>query len=594
MSDRKSRRLLEAFGTVEQSEAPKVIQAGALTAELTGGNLSTIRFKGIEVLRGISYLVRDENWGTCAAVTTKPRIKKAKGRCDIRFEATARNGDSSLAYEALITLTARSLTFTVTATPDKDFRTNRTGFVVLHPIEGVAGKAVTVTHIDGTREKARFPKLISPGQPFFNIRALEHAPAPGLKAHVLMEGHKFEMEDQRNWGDASYKTYVCSLLDPWPYVLKAGERFTQTVTLSLSGTAKAKPRAPGLIRLVQPRATVKLPEIGLSLNEVDAVETLNHIDELKALAPKFLIALHEAGKTSTAAVTNFAAISAQSGIPLRTEVVLDPDRDAKSQMAEIAGSFRDVGLSPQAVIVTQAHDLKSFQPTDERPRGPSYEEMAQTARAHFPNVPIGGGMISYFTELNRKRPPIGVFDFLTHSICPIVHDASDAAVMQTLETLPHIFASARAMMGDSPYHLGPTTIAARMNPYGKDVASNPNNSRVCLAPNDPRQFGSFAAVWTLVLIASAAQAKLPSVCLGTLCGARGLITPAGKPSPLYGLLRQLLPFSGKRVSVSQQEGLISLSAGELHLLGNTTAEAKHVRIGKATFEVAAYSLKHHA
>ena len=38
-----------------------------------------------------------------------------------------------------------------------------------------------------------------------------------------MEGNKFEMEDHRNWMDASYKTYVCSLLDPWPYTLKKGE-----------------------------------------------------------------------------------------------------------------------------------------------------------------------------------------------------------------------------------------------------------------------------------------------------------------------------------------------------------------------------------
>ena len=60
---------------------------------------------------------------------------------------------------------------------------------------------------------------------------------PGVTATVLMEGNKFEMEDHRNWMDASYKTYVCSLLDPWPYTLKKGEAFTQSITVTIAGKA---------------------------------------------------------------------------------------------------------------------------------------------------------------------------------------------------------------------------------------------------------------------------------------------------------------------------------------------------------------------
>ena len=56
----------------------------------------------------------------------------------------------------------------------------------------------------------------------FEIRSLKHTVMPGVTATVLMEGNKFEMEDHRNWMDASYKTYVCSLLDPWPYTLEEG------------------------------------------------------------------------------------------------------------------------------------------------------------------------------------------------------------------------------------------------------------------------------------------------------------------------------------------------------------------------------------
>ena len=53
---------------------------------------------------------------------------------------------------------------------------------------------------------------------------------------------------------------------------------------------------------------------------------------------------------------------------------------------------------------------------------------------------VGGGMLSYFTELNRKRPPVDGIDYVTHTTCPIVHAADDISVMETLEALPYVVA----------------------------------------------------------------------------------------------------------------------------------------------------------
>ena len=174
-------------------------------------------------------------------------------------------------------------------------------------------------------------------------------------------------------------------------------------------------------------------------------------------------------------------------------------------------------------MITQMHDLKSFQPNTPRPWGPTYEEMAAAARKAFPGVLLGGGMLSYFTELNRKPAPKGVFDFITHTACPIVHSADDLSVMETLESMPWIIASTRAMIGTSPYHMGPTSIPCRDNPYGAQEAANPNNGRVCLSDMDPRQRGLFAAAWNLGLVAAAAKGKLDAVSLGAVTGPQGLI-----------------------------------------------------------------------
>jgi hypothetical protein len=190
---------------------------------------------------------------------------------------------------------------------------------------------------------------------------------------------------------------------------------------------------------------------------------------------------------------------------------------------DIAGQLRAADYRPDAIVITQMHDLKSFQPNTPRPWGPTYEEMAAAVRETFPGIPLGGGMASFFTELNRKPAPEGLFDFVTHSVCPIVHAADDISVMETLEAIPSIITSTRNMMGKTPYHLGPSSIPCRDNPYGAAVAPNPGNGRVCLSDMDPRQRGLFAAAWNLGLIAAFAKGGVDSIALGAVTGPQGAI-----------------------------------------------------------------------
>ena len=48
----------------DSARSSRVLRAGPLTVELDSGNLRYIRIGGVEVLRALAFLVRDENWGT--------------------------------------------------------------------------------------------------------------------------------------------------------------------------------------------------------------------------------------------------------------------------------------------------------------------------------------------------------------------------------------------------------------------------------------------------------------------------------------------------------------------------------------------------
>jgi hypothetical protein len=109
-----------------------------------------------------------------------------------------------------------------------------------------------------------------------------------------------------------------------------------------------------------------------------------------------------------------------------------------------------------------------------------------------------------------------------------VHAADDLSVMQTLEAMPSITRSARAIMGkDKAYWIGPSTIGMRQNPYGSRVMDNPENRRITMTDHDPRQTSLFAAAWMIGYVAVTGDAHLEVLTVGSLTGPLGLASNDG-------------------------------------------------------------------
>jgi hypothetical protein len=163
-------------------------------------------------------------------------------------------------------------------------------------------------------------------------------------------------------------------------------------------------------------------------------------------------------------------------------------------------------------------------------------------------------MVSFFPELNRKRPPLDLIDFVSHGLCPIVHAADDLSVMESLEAVPHITRSARAIAKDRHYRIGPSTIAMRQNPYGSRTIPNPAQNRVCMTDDDPRHRAAFGAAWTLGLAAAIVPAAPEVWTPAALYGQRGLFGTNGRPWPLATVVRILAERAGTDAEISRDEG----------------------------------------
>ncbi|ETW99628.1 MAG: hypothetical protein ETSY2_40515, partial [Candidatus Entotheonella gemina] len=492
-------------------------------------------------VRGIQYLLRDENWATPGLVLEPPEIETGHDEVRIRLSGAIRLDDIDFAVTGEIRAQASGwLKYRMTGRSSSRFAANRIGFTLLHPTPGCVGIPLQVEHVDGTQETTRFPVAISPSQPVFDIRTLTYTPSSSVEVMCRLlsqmpdgSGQPFEMEDQRNWSDASYKTYAGSLLAPLPMAVNEGDVFEQVVTIRCIRRAATAPavvsKAHACTLAIGSPTPIKVPPLGLAVPLDGAAGALAAVHRLVAVRPHHLTAYIQADATSlTDETAILKQLSQRLAAPVHLEIEL-PGRDAPDiELDRVAAVCQAHHLSPAAVLACPAAYLKSYQPQEVWPDVPPLADIYDAARRAFPNARIGGGMLSYFTELNRKWPPAEHMDFISHTISPIVHAADDVTVMENLTTLASMAATITERLADIEYRIGPTALSMRHNPYGTETIANTDNQRIAMADADPRERGLFAAAWALGLVASMQSREIGSLTLFAASGPSSVLHVTGE------------------------------------------------------------------
>ena len=88
-------RAIKLYGTDVPDGKRRTLTAGPITAMLDNGALRYIRYRGTEVLRGISYLLRDKNWGTYGPAIEDLKVRQGKDGFSVSYTATAKDKPSS-------------------------------------------------------------------------------------------------------------------------------------------------------------------------------------------------------------------------------------------------------------------------------------------------------------------------------------------------------------------------------------------------------------------------------------------------------------------------------------------------------------------
>ena len=555
--------IFRLYGTLEPPANSEHITIGQLSFTLEEGALRHIKVGGIEIIRCIAFLVRDRDWGTLTPRLSLLSSESIDTRFSLHLEAEFETPTAVLNVSIFVEAVQDKLTMRAEGIPNGVFETNRAGFTVLHPAR-LAGRLVSVEHSDGSIEASTFPSLIDPWQPFKDIKAIKHF-ADGLTVDCAFTGDTFEMEDQRQWGDASYKTYVRPLALPWPYTLSQSQPLVQSVSISWRRNNKQQPKSNDNYAFSE----ALFPETAILLTPKDAVRLVKHPADIRQVSPQRLLC--NVDTTKGTIVEYFEAYAKlQAVMPYFVydlELICGFEDPPALELEQLRETMDAAGFEPESVMLCPAVDRISTPPGSEWPNCPPLGEIHIACANTFGDLIRGGGMATFFTELNRKRPPLEKLDFVSHSLCPIIHASDDLSVMETLEAIPHITRSARAIIGDAEYRIGPSTIAMRHNPYGQRTFSNPDLNRLCMADNDPRHGAAFGAAYMIGLATALAGSGVTVWTPSELYGPRGLSGPITRAISL------LASCAGKSVhKASIKNDLAKLVIGSLQIEANLTSQ----------------------
>ena len=181
-----------------------------------------------------------------------------------------------------------------------------------------------------------------------------------------------------------------------------------------------------------------LPPLGLGMPADEIGPALTQLPRLRAAAPRFLQGQFDprAGH-GLALLSDYRALCEQVGAQCVLEIVVTSVEDYPDELRRLARVVTQSGLQLSAIALCPVGDLKSVLPGGPRPPAPPLDALYAAGREAFPGIRLGGGMFSFFTELNRKRPPAERLDFVMNTTCPIVHAADDRSAMETLAALPY-------------------------------------------------------------------------------------------------------------------------------------------------------------
>ena len=510
------------YGKPENIPKPIDLVAGPLNLEYRSGDIWNIKFGNTEIIQRIYANVRDQNWGTVPNEIHSEIIEEDDKSFFIRYEANSIEREIDFYWHTEIVGDRNGkIRFTFTGVAKTTFLACRVGFCILHPLKLCMSKPCEIENNKNETHIGIFPTNIAPAEipPFVDMRAMAYEIEPGVKLQISFIGDLFEMEDQRNWSDASYKTFCTPLRLKCPRKIEKGSLISQTINLDLriSGPiqVRSKSRKPNkkIDITFKDSSEIMFPEIGLAAASHHQKLTLSEVSRLKKINLSHIrIEFKEISAMDRALMISEFDQAKKLDLPVELILFLsEPEKELDVLFSLINSTELDILrwliFEKGKYITEKGNFLK-----------------AQKLISEFDSKAIiGGGSDADFYELNTGLIPYDLMDFISFSLNPQVHSNDNESLIENLESLSMMVESASNLSDGKPVIISPITLKPRFNPSAvtnEQLSTGLNN----IPPEvDLRQMSLFGAGWTIGVLSRLLYSKVNSLTFFETTGWRGLM-----------------------------------------------------------------------
>ena len=577
------------YGRPEKLPGQISLCAGKLSMIYETGALRTISIGKYEIVRMIYSAVRDQAWLTAEPEISDEEIDIREDSFSISYNCRYILGEIDFSAHYSITGTSdHTVIFEMEGEALSTFQKNRIGFCLLHPIEECAGNPCSVIHSNNEEENLIFPLNISPFQPFKDIKSIRWEVA-GCKCTADFLGDIFETEDQRNWTDASFKTYCTPLEKPFPVTIVKGEKVSQKIVLKVEADSFHDSESTTGIQIqLFPDQVKHLPAIGIGQSTRPQKMSPDEISLLKNLPfNHYRIEIYLFQEDWRIHAENAVEEAIQLGYPLMFALFLDEPYYLKSNQF----IMWVLGFSVKVESVILFHTTLQSIPDS------LIDFILPLFRLKLPGVKIGCGTNANFAQLNRNRPETECTDFISYSLHPQEHASDNQTLVENLKAQEYTVNSAHGFARGKEVWVSPVNIRRRFN-ANQENFEHPVEGNGFPPQVDARLMSLFGAGWSAISLKYLAESGINGCTYFETVGERGLLqgendsrwpseftSVEGMIFPVFHIFRHILANKDYHVMVSKSSDPLVVDSFVLTdgtnlklLIVNFTSEVRKVEI----------------
>jgi hypothetical protein len=435
-----------------------------ISFQFSNGDLRHIILNGTIIIQRVYFAVRDEVWLNIEPLFQNFSSSVVGCTTIYSFDLLFQKNSVNLTVHLIIRINTDDRKFQIDARGIalSDFKKNRIG-LCLHLPSSLKGSPCDILHSDGSTSSTKLPILISPHQPIQNIGQME-LKTDHLTAKFVFEGDLFEMEDQRNWTDASYKIYSTPLEFPFPVEVKKGDLFHQKISVTISPVAQIV-KYPQLGDLSYKRVINSLPLFGTIIPDNFPLEYFNYIFNSGRFPFSYLrIDFHLYRNYWEEKIRKHIAFAKEKNIPIYA--ILYFSEHYENEMKDFLSFYNKLDLHDCLRYVVLLSSIDFVLPDS------ILGELIPRLRTNFSGIRIGTGTDANFAQLNRDRPSTKEFDFLCYAIHPQEHASDMLSIIENIKGQSDTVVTAQSFANSKPIHISSLSLFRRFNANVEKIKSD--------------------------------------------------------------------------------------------------------------------------